>query len=205
MNNKSCDEGSNPTSQYKSTTLSSIGSDAAVSRRKLLLKGLAKGSVVAAGSVSINSFASTSSITANGKICSVSGTQSAAHSQATGLPTCGGLRPDHYKNLVQWPNYDGSATPPVATNSVGNKTFTQNTPFNSIFGGGSAKSLIKILEKDAASSPDFHWIAALLNAIRPPVGYVFPYSPKEVLDLYKGIGATNSDALMFFKGYMETI
>ena len=204
MNNKTCGEDINPTSQYKSSTLTSIASDAAVSRRKLLLRGIAKGSVVAAGSVSIKSFASTSSVTANGKICSVSGTQSAAHSQATGLPTCGGLSPGYYKMLVHWPNYNGSASPPVATNSVGSKTFTQNTPFNSIFGGGSAKSLIDILKNDA-SSLEFHWIPALLNAIRPPAGYVFPYSPKEVLDLYKGVGATSSDALMFFKRYMETI
>jgi hypothetical protein len=55
------------------------------------------------------------------------------------------------------------------------------------------------------NNPEFHWIAASLNAIAGtlPAGLVFPYSPKEVLSLYAS--AQQADALAFFSGFMETL
>jgi hypothetical protein len=65
-----------------------------------------------------------------------------------------------------------------------------------------SQPLMTIL-KNFTTSNEYHWIAALLNAIKPPVGYVFPYSPQEILDLYAG--AQQADALAFLKNYMETM
>ena len=165
------------------------------SRRRLLLRGIGKGSALLAATVPIKTLASTPSVTANGQICTASGTQSAAHSQATSLPTCGGLSPGYYKKISHWPNYSNTVY------TVGIKTFNQNTPFNAVFGGGQSVPMLTILNTDP-SSPEFHCIAALLNAIKAPPGYVFPYSAPEVLTLY-----TNNQlpALTFFKGYMETL
>lgn len=172
------------------------------SRRRLILSGILKGSAIVAGAAPIKSFASTSSITANGKICSISGTQSAAHSQRTNLPTCGGLSPGYYKTLSHWPNYNGSATPKVATNTVNGKTFTQNSKFRDVFGSGPLLTLIDIM-LNHENTAEFHYIPALLNSIKPPSGYVFPYNPTEVINFYNS--SQKDSALSFFKGYMETI
>ena len=165
------------------------------SRRRLLLRGIGKGSALLAATVSIKTLASTPSVTANGQICTASGTQSAAHSQPKGLPICGGLKPLKYKTLANWPNY------PTTSYTVGIKTFNQDTNFSDVFGGGQSVPMLEIL--NSAESPEFHWIAALLNAIKAPPKYVFPYSAAEVLTLYSGTQSVA--ALTFFTGYMETI
>ena len=113
----------------------------------------------------------------------------------TNLPTCRGQRPSNYGALSSWPNY------PNTTYTVGTKTFTQNSGFNTVFNGGLSQPLMTIM-KNFTTSNEYHWIAALLNAIKPPAGYVFPYSPQEVLDLYAS--SQQADALAFFKNYMET-
>ena len=166
------------------------------SRRRLLLRGIGKGSALLAATVPIRTLASTPSVTANGQICTASGTQSAAHSQATNLPTCGGLSPGYYMKIEHWPNY------PATTYTVGIKTFNQSTKFNAVFGGGKSVPMLTILNGDP-TSPEIHWITALLNAIKAPPGYVFPYSAPEVLALYSG--DQSAAALTFFKGFMETI
>lgn len=167
------------------------------SRRRLLLKGIGRGSALLAATVPIKTLASTPSVTANGQICTASGTQSAAHSQATNLPTCGGLSPGYYMKIGHWPNY------PTTTYTVGVKTFNQNTKFNTVFGGGKSVGMLTIMNTNPVNNDEFHWIAALLNAIKAPSGYVFPYSAPEVLALYKG--NQSAAALTFFKGFMETI
>jgi hypothetical protein len=62
-----------------------------------------------------------------------------------------------------------------------------------------------------ASTDDCHWICAYLNALAyqggfGPAGRRFGYTPQEVIDLYLGRNPnhTSSEALAFFKGYMET-
>jgi hypothetical protein len=169
---------------------------ARLSRRSVLFKGLGKGSAVLAAAVPIKTLASTVSVTANGKICSISGVQSAVHSATKNLPTCGGLSPGYYMTLSHWPNY------PNTTYTVGSKTFNQNSTFSAVFGGGLNQGLLSIMQAPN-NEVEFHWIAALLNAIKPPFGYVFPYTPQEVLDLYAS--GQQAAALSFFAGYMETI
>ena len=175
-----------------------VDADAArvASRRRLLLRGIGKGSALLVAAVPIKTLASTPSVTVNGQICTVSGTQSAAHSKAKNLPTCGGLSPGYYKTIAHWPNF------PNTTYTVGMKTFTENSIFSAVFGGGKSVPLLTILNNNA-NSDEFHWIPALLNAIKAPPGYVFPYSASEVLALYAG--SQSAAALAFFKGYMETI
>ena len=167
------------------------------SRRRLLLRGIGKGSALLAAAVPIKTLASTPSVTANGQICTVSGTQSAAHSKAKNLPTCGGLSPGYYMKIQHWPNF------PNTTYTVAGKTFNQNTEFNVVFGGGQAVAMLTIMNTTPNNNDEFHWIAALLNAIKAPTGYVFPYSASEVLALYAG--SQSAAALAFFKGFMETI
>jgi hypothetical protein len=203
MNDKTDDCTTIPDEKRGATLDSIVDAEKSPSRRRLILSGVLKGSALVAGAVPIKSFASTSSITANGKLCTISGTQSAAHSQKAILPTCGGLSPGYYKMVSHWPNYNGSAKPPVATNTVNGKTFTQNTPFNTVFGSGPSQTLIYIM-LNSPSTPEFHYIAALLNAIKAPSGYVFPYSPVEVIKFYND-SLLQGKALTFFKDYMETI
>lgn len=196
-------------------------------RRRLLLKGLGKGSAIIAAAVPIKTLAVTNSVTQNGLMCTVSGVGSAAHSQSGGVAACGGLSPGWYKTPSHWPNYNSGTN--KATNTVGSKTFyedfggapngkasggpinqpsTKDTAFNAIFGAGSTAGIFYIL-KNQAPTDEFHWIAALLNSILyattgqwPKSPYVFPYSPAEVLSLYTN---NNAGGIAFFGGYMETL
>jgi hypothetical protein len=195
-------------------------------RRRMLLQSVGKGSAVLAAVTPITTLASTNSLTANGLICTVSGVGSAAHSKSTTLPTCGGLSPGYYKTPSHWPGYN--ATKNKASNTVTKPngttcTFRQNfntapnglnpggaddTSFATVFGGGSTAGMFYIL-KNQAPTDEFHWIAALLNAVMyattgswPKSPYVFPYTPTEVLSLYSTDYAAG---LAFFKGYMETL
>jgi hypothetical protein len=169
---------------------------APISRRSVLFKGLGKGSAVLAAAVPIKTLASTPSVTANGKICTISGVQSAVHSGSTHLPYCGGMSPGYYTMLSHWPNY------PNTTYTVGTKTFNNKSTFKYVFGGGLSQGLWSIMQAPN-NEVEFHWIAALLNAIKPPLGYVFPYTAQEVLNLYAS--GQQAPALDFFKNYMETI
>lgn len=159
------------------------------SRRHLLLRGMLKGSAVAASVVPIKTLAQTTSVTRNNQICTLSGVQSAAHSAVSrSIPTCAGYPPTHFQTLSNWPGYLGSTLtsndPPKATNTVLSNTFDNTAKFKKVFGGGSAEfSLLKILTNDPTSE-EAHYIAALLNAIRPLSTYVFPYTPAEVVGFY---------------------
>jgi hypothetical protein len=206
MNDKTDDCTTIPDEKRGATLDSIVDAEKSPSRRRLILSGVLKGSALVAGAVPIKSFASISSITANGKICTISGTQSAAHSQKANLPTCGGLSPGYYTMLSHWPNYNGSAKPPVATNTANGKTFTQNTPFSTVFGSGPSAKLSDIMgiyTNIPKNNDEFHYIAALLNAIKAPSGYVFPYTPTEVINFYNS--SQKASALTFFTNYMETI
>lgn len=177
------------------------GTTRVASRRYMLLKGIGRGSAILAAAVPIKTLASIPSVTANGQICTISGTQSAAHSQATQLPTCGGLSPGYYMKIVHWPYYSTSNMNPTYT--VGSKTFDSTTTFYTVFGGGMNTGMLEIMQTEPHNNAEFHWIAALLNAIKAPSGYVFPYTPQEVLNLYNS--AQQTAALQFFSGYMETL
>lgn len=86
--------------QSKAESLSSP----AMARRKMLLKGLGKGSAVLVGSASMQTLASaTNLVTTDGKKCSISGQHSAVHSQSTNTQTCGGHKCSTYKDHTKWP------------------------------------------------------------------------------------------------------
>ena len=194
----------NPTDDMTPSTVSdarsrtpneqAVGADRVASRRYVLLKGIGRGSAILAAAVPIKTLASVPSVTITGEICSVSGTQSLVHSQPKGLPQCAGSMPAKYKTIMNWPNY------PNTNYTVGVKTFSDQSRFLDVFGAGSTKKLITIM--GAGESPELHWIAALLNAIKAPAAPVFPYSAAEVLTLYS---TQQGPALTFFTQFMETL
>lgn len=182
-------------------TLSHAGlSTDAMARRRMLLKSLGKGStVVAAAAVPMHTLATT--VTSSGKLCSVSGTMSGVHSQVTNRTTCTGKSPGYYMKCDHWPNYN-----PVsghATNYVGSKAFTENSTFQSVFGSGSTSGMLFIMNNNQ-NTEYFHWIAALLNACGGSLAQNFPYTPQQVVNLYNSAEPTHTNALNFFKQYMES-
>jgi hypothetical protein len=182
------------------------GAPAPMSRRRLILKTLGKGSAVVAASVPLKTLAGTSSVLPNGQLCSISGVQSATHSATPSLPTCGGLSPGYYSKLSKWPYYNKAMSPKCSYSvscSRGMVMFNENTAFSAVFQGGSTKTLKDIMTTTPNNEDEFHWIPALLNAIKAPAGYVFPYSPGEVIDMYAS--AQHDNALSFFKNYMEKV
>ena len=174
----------------------------------MLLASLGKGSALLTSTAPLHSLASTGSVTPGGKICSISGIQSAAHSAPTNLPTCGGWSPGRYKkHLEHWPppsTRTGTGPYTVGSPNRGTVTFNHTSPFNAVFGSGRSETLIHILQNDA-SSDEFHWIPALLNAMFGSIGgmYTFPYSSTEILGFYEAGGDQRAAALALIKGYLE--
>lgn len=175
-------------------------------RRRALLKGLSKGGAALAVVAPIRTMAAPT-IVGGTKLCTVSGVMSNVGSHATGLTgECKGYSPNYYKTLANWPGY--VATPvPVATNIVDGITFTEGSKFATVFGSGTnTLSLIAQLQTQSATSNEVVWIVALLNAIKNPAGYNFPYTPSQVRAFYLSTDATlKANALAFFKGYMQTV
>ena len=171
-------------------------SQLSASRRRLLLRGIVKGSAIAATAVPIKSMATAPLITNENpaKICSISGQQSLAHSRMVGPKTCGGYSCTHYKNIANWPNYNSVTK--LATNYCDGIKFTQLDSFNKIFPGGSSSSMISILT-NSPSSESAHWITALLNSIKPQGTYVFTHTSSEVRALFRSTDRTN--AYNFFR------
>lgn len=187
-------------------------------RRHALLKGLGRGSAIVAAVTPIKTLALTQSATQNGKMCTLSGVGSAVHSSSTALPTCGGLSPGWYKTPSHWPFYDSTnnkSSFPVGSKRINEKfgdgilggDAQKDTAFNAIFSGGSSNGMFYIMLNEE-STDEFHWIAALLNAVYyasggwPKAPYVYPYSAAEILKLYTDNNATG---LAFIKSYMETL
>lgn len=186
-----------PKADDKGATLSA----AALARRSMLLKGLGKGSVVLATTVPLQTLAGQSLLTFDGKHqCSVSGMHSGVHSATpTNTPTCGGYSPGWWG---QSKTVDGKIVPsrswPTDYRIKCYTIFTRCTLLNS---NGSKPSLFQIMSDSRfASSDEFHWVAAYLNALSH--SFNFPYTAQEVIDFYNS--ASYADALAFFKTYMET-
>lgn len=187
-----------PTGQGKPDTLSF----AANARRRILLKGLGRGSAALAVVVPIQTLAATT-IIGGTKLCTVSGVQSNVGSQNPGVQTfCSGYQPNHYATLANWPGFSVSTS--IATNTVDGITFTQTTPFNVVFSSGVTTELLAILTNSPLSD-EAVWVTALLNAINNPFGFNFPYTPAQVRAFYIGGGKLATDALAFFRGYMQTV
>ncbi len=189
-----------------------------LARRQMLLTSLGKlgkgAAVVGAVAVPMQSLAAIGSLslTADGRRCTISGAQSAVHSNQAPLPVCSGRMPSFYATLSNWPNYQAAGTPNKAVNGVtgggGTFTFSENTTFNNngLFGSGSALTLINLLQ--TAPTTDFgYWAAALLNGTMGSAAGMntnFPYTAQQVIDLYNN-PARQADALNFFKNYMSTM
>lgn len=183
-------------------------STAAVARRRMLLKSLGKGSaVVAAAAVPMQSLAAIGTLSVNsvdGKRCTISGTMSGVHSKETTTALCGGYSPGRYKKIENWPGYSPTNIDPTIFITGGTGSFTKNTSFNALFGAGLTIGLLTIMNNNA-NSDEFHWIPALLNGTAGSLAVNFPYTAKQVIDLYQTGGSTRFDALTFFKTYMEKL
>ena len=185
----------------------------ALERRRLLLKGLGKGSAVVAVLVPIQTLATPFPPAV--RLCTVSGVQSNVGSGRTGGTTtnCLGYAPSHFAVLANWPGY--VAGPPASGSFlvVGRAApVTDSSTFASVFGSGSSTTLLNVFTSSAASASEKIWAAALVTsakklamglgptAITMP-GY-FPYTPDEVLALFSSPNKAAAEA--FFKDYLQT-
>ncbi len=174
--------------------LSGVMSTEALARRRVLLKGLGKGSAALAVVVPIQTLAA-NTIIGGTKLCTVSGVQSSVGSHPLGtVTTCSGYSPTHFQTLANWPT----------TLTVDTINFTSASPFNTIFTGGISSSLNTVLTTLPASDETV-WITALLNALLAKPGFNFPYTASQVRAFYTGGGTGAVNALAFFKGYMQSI
>lgn len=119
----------------------------------------------------------------------------------------------HYKNSSNW-NFSGTCNNyAVNWNNCGNTGGTTRVKFYSLFGctqtTQTSRDCADILQNDNASD-EAYWLCAVFNACK--VGTNFPYTPNEVVQLYKSqnpwAGGTvqnglNLQALTLFKGYLS--
>lgn len=182
-------------------------SSESLARRRALIKGLSKGSAVVALAVPIQTLAANTIV--GGQLCTISGAQSNAGSQKTGpVTTCSGFSSSYYADLTKWPGYTPGNNPPATASAIFNG-YTEKSTFASVFGDGSSNGqqawLFNIIKSGSPPSERV-WITALLNAIKnqqQPGFLYFPYTPTEVLALYKN-PTLRDKAFAFFQGYMQT-
>lgn len=174
----------------------------ALRRRRVLLKGLHRGTAVAAAAVPISTLAGPLLPPPVVRLCTVSGVQSNVGSGRTGgtTSTCMGYAPIYYRTLSRWPGYNGSTT----SNTVGGTTFTELSSFASVFGSGPATGLLAILNGPVGSDNAI-WITALLNGVKQTAGHHFPYSGSQVLAYYHDTPANAAKALAFFRDYVQGV
>lgn len=204
--------------QHKQTSQPSTSADSApvressdmagdaLARRRLLLKGLAKGSAVAAAVAPVQSLMAQ---TSTERLCTVSGVQSNVGSGRTGGTTakCQGNSISYFSTLSNWPGYNSVSSPNGSFTNGSTSGLTAQATFFAVFAGGSSGSLISIVTGSPASSEAI-WVTALLNANKRThdisvLGY-FPYTPAEVVALYAD-NAKRSAAEAFFSGYLQGV
>lgn len=202
-----------PTGQAKAEALSS----AAVARRRMLLKGLGKGSAVLAAAVPLQTLASQSVFTNPGKDgalairCGISGMTSGIHSRDTVTTVCTGYSPGYYKNHA-WPadiNRDAPCTTVckdsqlktyVCTETKTHQGTTTTTTFRSgtdVTNSNNGKTCKPVAVPSTLfdvidfheSSDEYHWICAWLNGMGgAPASWNFPYTGAQVIAFYNGTG-----------------
>lgn len=176
-------------------------STTALARRHLLLKGVGKGTLLAAAAIPIQTLAGTGMLTGAGKNgepavrCSVSGMQSGIHSAAPSAGTCGGYSPGWWGQNKDHPhkNWPGSVNPDASITTVCNRSTLKV--------GGNPATLWQVMSM-FPNTDEFHWVCAWLNATVN--AFHFPYSPAEVIALYNDL-SKYAAALNFFKTYMENV
>lgn len=179
----------------------------AVQRRRMLLKGLGKGSAVVAMVAPIQTLAAINPLP--NRLCTVSGVQSNVGSGRTGgtLATCEGFSITYFNTLSNWPNYqgNGNGNSGSSTFTVGGLSRTQNSSFSAVFGSGSNTSLFQVITQNNASASEKIWVAAMLSAVKKSgitygqLGY-FPYTADEVVALFQS--SRKAEAELFFKNYL---
>lgn len=185
-------------------------SSTALERRRLLLKGLGKGSAVLAATVPIATLAtaSTLSVTPSGKggapaglRCTLSGIMSGVHSQETVTAQCGGYSPgwwgQHYGNGKNKSTTVPSRPWPTNPNQLYNAVFTIPEP-----GLPSGLTLFQVMGDPTYSETQTrHWIGAWLNALGGH--FNFPYTSAEILGFYFGSDPDRASAYSLITTYLE--
>nr|WP_315187797.1 hypothetical protein [uncultured Albidiferax sp.] len=189
------------------TATSGLASDA-MARRRMLLKSLGKGSsVIAAAALPMHTLAGTGTlaIASNGKRCTVSSMASGVHSKETVTETCSGRRPSNYGDPRNWPSVSKQGNV-YTVSSAGITSFTNTSPFSTVFGGG-ASTTIGTIMSTAQNSDEAVWITALFNAIIGMTGVTssgvknFPYTPAQVIALH----TSKPTAVAFFRDYLQSV
>jgi hypothetical protein len=181
-----------------------LSRDAAV-RRRLLLRGIGKGTAVLGATVPFQTLAGPSLLTFDGRHqCSVSGMHSGVHSAMPSTSTCGGYSPG-------WWGQTSDGKSPRRAWPVLPKNWTYGTKCKTVFSQrvlSGDPTLFEVMSPRAggkySNTDEFHWICAWLNALSH--SFNFPYTGVQVLAFYnQGIGTpAYMDALAFFKTFMET-
>ena len=196
-----------PNSQSSGQGTSNSVRFTALQRRRMLLKGIGKGSAVIAAAVPIKTLAGQNLLTFDGKHqCSISGMQSGVHSAVpANTPVCGGYSPGWWGQADGDKSGDGDSLKPRRTWPALPNGWTYNTPCQKVFTRRSLPgnpSLFQVMHPPTyANTDEFHWICAWLNALSH--SFNFPYSGQQVMDLYNS-PTESHNALTFFKTYMET-
>jgi len=186
----------------------------ALARRRLLIKGAGTGATSLAALSPMGAFASSTVVVctnAQGKevLCSISGTQSAAHSFGPNITkVAGGGYSSGWWGQVSngqprrmWPAPYTSASTTTKVGTV--LTLASNTI--------KGLSLFQLMSDSTyANTPERHWLGAYLNALACAQGgavwnqpnYAFPYTAQQVINFYL---TQNAQAYAFFTGYMENI
>lgn len=183
----------------------------ALARRRMLLKSLGKGvSVASVAAVPMHTLAAITTLPGTNFQCTLSGQQSVVHSGQTSAGPCGGYSHGWYKQKAHWPNYVSGTDNAINLVSGSNSSlsFDMNTPFSTLFGGGSGLGLFACINENPQPQPEVHWICALLNATPGPTtpsrtGLSFPYTAAEVIAFYQG--AQSAAALTFFTNYLDNL
>ena len=178
----------------------------AIERRRLLLKGVGKGTALLAATAPLKTLAGQNLLTNDGlHQCSVSGMHSGVHSATPkSTPLCSGYAPTYWGACAQ------GATVPTHTWPTLPSGWTFNTPCRTVFTKSTLSSsltLFQVLKGATYQSKDeYHWVCAWLNALYDVQsgGKTFPYSAQEVLNFYNAPTIPSQDALAFFKNYMAS-
>jgi hypothetical protein len=181
----------------------------ALARRRVLLSGLGKGSVVlAAAAVPMHTLASTSTRCKTdghtGQVvwATVSGCHSAVGSRIPAdTPVSQGYHCSHYTNKTCWPGYNSDSRKDASC---------VNKKFKDVFPGASSSysnwKCIDIVTSRSTSS-ECRWVTAYLNA-QTCTGKNFPYDTNEVLTHYRQAGSggypSRQDCESFFGTHMES-
>lgn len=211
-NSKNSDHAT-PTSQENVVVQTAL-SDAS-ERRRQLIKSLGKGAAVIAAAAPIQTLAQgTVLLTNDGKICSVSGMQSGAHSRKPeGAATCGGYSPGWWQQEkvdgtpLNWPSsvmWNNSYKTVFPNASLPLLVICTGSGKNEVCATGREPSLWEVMSYNGngnyKSHEMFHWIGAWLNGFEQK--YNFPYTSEQIKALYDDSN-TRAAALDLIKTYLE--